>query len=314
MLRRRTSRREFLATAGVLAAGSLVPRVSGEAKAMRLGGPIFVKSDDPAVLAKAHRDLGYRAAYAPADLSVTDKDRIAATVREFARQDVVIAEVGAWKNMLDPDPEKRKSNVTYVTERLALAEALGARNCVDIAGSYDPKVWYGENPKNLSQEFFDATVENCRKLIDTVNPQRTFFSIEMMPWSLPSTPEEYVRLVKAVNRKAFGVHLDVCNTMNSPARFYNNSEVIRDCFRKLGPWIKSCHAKDLQWGPGVQVCIQEVVPGTGLIDYKTYLRELSQLPQDAPLMLEHLHSEAEYTRGREYIQGVAKSLGLSFGA
>jgi hypothetical protein len=32
---------------------------------MRLGGPIFVKSDDPAVLAKAHRDLGYRAAYAP---------------------------------------------------------------------------------------------------------------------------------------------------------------------------------------------------------------------------------------------------------
>ena len=30
-------------------------------------------------------------------------------------------------------------------------------------------------------------------------------------------------------------------------------------------------------------------------------------------MLEHLHSEEEYTRGREYIQGVAKSAGLSFG-
>jgi hypothetical protein len=44
----------------------------------------------------------------PSDLSVTDKDRIAGLVREFARQDVVIAEVGAWKNMLDPDPEKRR--------------------------------------------------------------------------------------------------------------------------------------------------------------------------------------------------------------
>jgi sugar phosphate isomerase/epimerase len=308
------SRRKFLGAAGAVAAGSFLPRAFAVAKPMRLGGPIFVKSDDPAVLAKAHRDLGYRAAYAPADLSVTDKDRIAATVKEFARQDVVIAEVGAWKNMLDPDPEKRKSNLAYVTQRLALAEALGARNCVDIAGSYDPKVWYGENPKNLSQEFFDATVENCRKLIDAVKPQRTFFSIEMMPWSLPSTPEEYVRLVKAVDRKAFGVHMDVCNTMSSPARFYNNSEIIRDCFRKLGPWIKSCHAKDLQWGPGVQVCIQEVIPGTGLIDYKTYLGELSQLGHDAPLMLEHLHSEADYTQGREYIQGVAHSLGLSFDA
>jgi sugar phosphate isomerase/epimerase len=280
---------------------------------MRLGGPVFVKTDDPALLAKAHRDLGYRAAYAPADLSVNDKERIAAMVKEFARQDVAIAEVGAWKNMLDPDPEKRRQNMNYVTEKLALADLLGARNCVDIAGSYDPNLWYAQNPKNLSAEFFDATVENCRKLIDAVKPTRTFFSIEMMPWSLPSNPDEYVRLVRAVDRKAFGVHLDVCNTMNSPQRFYNNSAGISECFAKLGPWIKSCHAKDLKWGPGVQVWIQEVIPGTGLIDYRTYLRELSQLGTDAPLMLEHLHSEEEYTQGRHYIQGVAKSLGLSFG-
>jgi sugar phosphate isomerase/epimerase len=272
-----------------------------------------VDSGDPAVLAKAHRDLGYRAAYAPRDLSLTETDRIAGLVKEFARQDVVIAEVGAWKNMLDPDSEKRRSNMTYVTEKLALAEVLGARNCVDIAGSYDPNVWYGENPRNLSQEFFDATVENCRKLLDAVKPRRTFFSIEMMPWSLPTSPDEYVRLIKAVDRKAFGVHLDVCNTMNSPVRLYNNSAGIRECFSKLGPWIKSCHAKDLKWGPGVQVWIQEVVPGTGLIDYKTYLQELSGLGTDAPLMLEHLHSEEEYTKGREYIQGVARSMGLSFG-
>ncbi len=176
---------------------------------MRLGGPIFVKSDDPAVLAKAHRDLGYRAAYAPGDFSVNDTDRIAGLVKEFARQDVAIAEVGAWKNMLDPDPVKRKDNVTYVTGKLALAEMLGARNCVDIAGSYDPNVWFGQNPGNLSQGFVDATVENCRKLIDAVKPKRTFFSIEMMPWSFPTDPDEYVKLVKAVDRKAFGVHLDV---------------------------------------------------------------------------------------------------------
>jgi sugar phosphate isomerase/epimerase len=306
-------RREFLWKSAATAAGAMAERAGAFQKPMRLGGPVFVKSQDPAVLAKAHRDLGYRAAYAPADLSVTDTDRIAGLIKEFARQDVVFAEVGAWKNMLDPDPEKRRSNITYVTERLALAEALGARNCVDIAGSYDPDVWYGENPKNLSQEFFDATVENCRKLIDAVKPQRTFFTVEMMPWSIPTGPDDYIRLIKAVDRKAFGVHLDVCNTMNSPVRLYNNAAGIRECFSKLRPWIKSCHAKDLKWGPGVQVWIQEVIPGTGLVDYKTYLRELSLLGVDAPLMLEHLHGEEEYSKGREYIQGVAQSLGLSFG-
>jgi sugar phosphate isomerase/epimerase len=283
-------------------------------KPMRLGGPVFVNSDDPTVLAKAHRALGYRAAYAPSDLLVKDQDRITALVREFASQDVVIAEVGAFRNMLDPDPEKRRENIAWVTERLAIAELLGARNCVDIAGSYNPDVWYGQNPKNLSREFLDATVENCRKLIDAVKPQRTLFSIEMMPWSLPSGPDEYLTLIKAVDRKAFGVHLDVCNTMYSPARLYQNSDVIRECFAKLGRWIASCHAKDLQWGPGVQMYVQEVIPGTGMIDYKTYLRELSHLPVDAPLMLEHLHSEEEYTKGRQYIQDVARSLGLSFAA
>lgn len=283
------------------------------AKPMRLGGPVFVKSDDPAVLAKAHSDLGYRAAYAPAEMDVKDSDRIAAWVKEFANQGVAIAEVGAFRNILDPDPEKRRRNLAWVTERLALAEQLGARNCVDIAGSYHPDVWYGPNPRNMSREFFDATVENCRKLIDAVKPRRTVFTIEMMPWSLPTGPDEYLDLIKAVDRKAFGVHLDVCNTMNSPVRVYNNGSVIRECFRKLGQWIASCHAKDLQWGPGVQMYLQEVVPGTGVIDYKTYLTELSALPVDAPLMLEHLHSEDEYTRGRKYIQGVAESLGLSFG-
>jgi len=99
--------------------------------------------------------------------------------------------------------------------------------------------------------------------------------------------DEYLTLIKAIDRKAFGVHLDVCNTMSSPARLYNNGAVIHECFAKLGPWIICCHAKDLQWGPGYQV--------------------------DAPLMPEHLRNEVEYTKGREYIPGVARAPGLSFG-
>jgi sugar phosphate isomerase/epimerase len=315
-----TSRRSFLTKAGAAAAGaiafnasSLVSASAAAAKPMRLGGPIFVKSDDPAVLAKAHRDLGYRAAYAPGNLKVDETDRIAALIKEFARLDVTIAEVHAFNNTLDPNPDKRRKNLAFATDRLALAELLGARNCVNITGTYNPNIWYGQNPGDITQEFMDAAVENCRKIIDAVKPQRTVYSIEMVPWIWPTNPDEYLNLIKAVDRKALGVHLDVCNTMYSPARLYNNGAVIRECFQKLGSKIASCHAKDLNWGPGVQVNIQEVIPGTGLIDYKTYLRELSQLPVDAPLLMEHLNSAEEYTQGREYIQGVARSIGLSFG-
>ncbi|HXA49637.1 MAG TPA: TIM barrel protein, partial [Candidatus Acidoferrum sp.] len=191
-------------------------------------------------------------------------------------------------------------------------EAVGARCCVDIAGSYNAEIWYGMHPKNLSREFFDATVENCRRVIDAVRPKRTRFTIEMMPWNLPDGPDAYVELIRAVARPAFAVHLDVCNVINSPKRFYESGEVIRECFRKLGPSIASCHAKDLQWVPEYNVHFAEVVPGRGQVDYRAYLTELARLPHDAPLMLEHLKSAAEYDEGRVWIRKVGADSGVEF--
>jgi sugar phosphate isomerase/epimerase len=276
---------------------------SAAARPVRLGGPVFLKSDDPRELAKEHRRLGYAAAYCP-------NGNPAEIKKAFAAEDVVIAEVGAWKNMLDPDAQRRRDNLRYVTERLQFAEAVGARCCVDIAGSFDPDLWYGPNPKNLSKDFFDATVENCRSVIDQVKPKNTKFSIEMMPWSLPDGPDSYVKLIRAVDREAFGVHLDVCNVINSPDRYYRNSEVIAECFSKLRPWILSCHAKDLAWETKGEynVHFQETIPGRGKINYATYLTELISV--DAPLMMEHLKTSEDYLEAASYIRRVARQSGV----
>ena len=148
--------------------------------------------------------------------------------------------------------------------------------------------------------------------MDAVKPRATKFSIEMMGWSLPDGPDAYLKLIRAVDRPAFAVHMDVCNAVNSPARFYGNAEFTRECFAKLGRWIVSCHAKDLAFIPEYNVHFREVVPGRGEIDYATYLREVSRLPVDAPLMLEHLQTPEEYTEGREYIRSVGARIGIAF--
>jgi len=280
-------------------------------KPVRLGGPIFLKSEDPAELAREHRSLGYSAAYCPA-AELKDTARIQAIQTAFAKENVTIAEVGAWVNMLDPDSAKRRANLEYVTSRLALAEAVGARCCVDIAGSFNAEYWYGADSKNLSKEFLDATVENCRHIIDAVKPKRTLFTIEMMPWSIPNGPDSYLQLIRAVDRKALGVHMDVCNAVNSPERFYNNGALIDELFAKLGRWIASCHAKDLAWIPEYNVHFKEVIPGRGVMDYKAYLRNVAALGVDAPLMLEHLSTAQEYDEGRAWIQKQAAEIGVKF--
>jgi sugar phosphate isomerase/epimerase len=309
-------RRSFLAAATATAA-LLSSRARARAAApvpparIRLGGPIFVKSDDPEELARAHRAKGYRAAYCP-KVPLDDREKLKDLERAFARHDVAIAEVGRWVNLLDQDLEKRRQNLATVTEGLALAEAVGARCCVDIAGSFSTTSWFGPHPDNLSPRFFDAAVENARKIIDAVKPTRTVFTYEMMAWSLPDSPDACLRMIAAVDRKAFAVHLDPCNLINSPERNYRSREVIRECYEKLGPRIASVHAKDLAWDVEYAVHFREVRIGLGGIDYAAFLDQHARHAPDVPLMLEHLSTEAEYDAARDQVKAVGTRIGLGF--
>ena len=278
---------------------------------MRLGGPVFEKTDDPRELAKAHRKMGYRAAYCPkADLN--DAARIREISDAFAAEDVVIAEVGAWCNMIDLDLDVRKKNVDHVIERLALADEVGALCCVNIAGSFNPDDWAGPHPENVTTRAFELIMETIRKIIDAVKPKRTKFAIEMMQWVIPDSPESYVELLLAVNHPALAVHLDPTNLINCPRRYFDTTSVIRECFERLGDKVVSCHAKDVILHDGAIVHLDEIMPGKGKLDYREYLTQLSLLPHEPPLMIEHLRTPEEYGEARNHIMEVADVLGLSF--
>jgi len=294
------------------AAGALASRPSESLRPLRLGGPVFAGTSDPEELALAHRKLGYRAAYCP-KVELRDTDRSRDISRAYATHDVVIAEVGRWCNLLDADPGKRRENLKAVTDGLALAETIGARCCVNIAGSYNPDVWYGPHPDNLSNRFFDAAVENARAIIDAVKPKRAKFCYEMMGWAIPDSPDSYLKLIRAVDRDGFGVHLDLCNLVNSPVRFYRNAVLLADCLDKLGPWIVSSHAKDLVWDVEMNVHFREVPAGSGQMDYAAWLRGIAGLDHEVPLMLEHCANEAEYDKARQYLLDLGKKIGVSFG-
>jgi len=277
---------------------------------MRLGVSLNTKLTDPDAIARAYVEAGYTAAVCP-PVSLDQPERIKAIREAFARHDVMLAEVGIWNNMLHPDPDQRAANIAANVEVLAIAEEVGVRCCVNIAGSFDPERWDGPHPNNLSAEAFDLTVQNVRHIIDAVKPKRAFYSLETMPWVIPDSIEIYLKLIDAIDRPRFAVHLDPVNMINCPARFYDNADILRDCFMKLGPWIVSCHAKDIQMRGILTVHLDEVRPGLGALDYGVFLSELNRLSGDVPLLLEHLPEE-EYPLARDYIFGVAERIGVSF--
>ncbi|MHC5053490.1 MAG: sugar phosphate isomerase/epimerase family protein [Planctomycetota bacterium] len=278
---------------------------------MRLGGPVFEKRDGPDEWAVAVGRLDYGAAYCPVDESADD-----ATVRAYekaaADAGIVIAEVGAWSNPLSPDEATAKAAREKCTAKLALADRIGARCCVNVAGSREER-WAGPSALDLTDEAFGMIVELVRGFVDEVKPTRTYYTVEAMPWMYPDSPDSYVRLIEAVDRERFAVHLDPANWISSPQRFFGNANLIRESFAKLGKWIRSCHAKDVALGRELPVHLDEVRPGEGGLDYGAFLRELAKLPADTPLMLEHLKTAEEYAAAAEHIRSVARKEVIEIG-
>jgi sugar phosphate isomerase/epimerase len=277
---------------------------------MRLGAPVFVDVMTPDHWIAALKREHYGAAYCP-----VSADADAATIRAYAKAaekaDVVIAEVGAWSNPLSADEATRTAALEKCQIQLVLADEIGARCCVNIAGSRG-EPWDGPHPANLTDETFDMIVETVRAIIDAVKPRRTYYTLEPMPWMYPDTADSYLRLIAAIDRSRFGVHVDVVNVINSPQRYFDNAAIIREWFAKLGPYIKSCHAKDTLLSTKLTTHLDEVRPGLGYLDYGTLLRELNKLDPDTPLMIEHLHAEEDYRLSAEYIRGVVDEVGLAF--
>jgi sugar phosphate isomerase/epimerase len=299
-----------LAAATVLASSSAVKAVTKVEKSpVRLGGPVFEKYKDPAAWVAALKKLGYSAAYCPLGADASD-DVVKAYEKAAKEANIIIAEVGAWSNPISPDEKTRKEALEKCRQQLHLADRIGARCGVNLAGSRGEK-WDGPSEKNFTDETFDMIVETTRGIIDDVNPIRTYFTLETMPWAYPDSADSYLSLFKAIDRKQFAVHLDPVNLVCSPQRYYGNSDLIRECFAKLGPYIKSCHGKDILLQVKLTTHLDEVRPGLGGLDYATFLKELSKRP-DVPLMLEHLPNAEEYRLAAEYVRSVGKKAGVSF--
>lgn len=275
---------------------------------MRLGGPIFAKYADSESWIAAIKAKGYRAAYCPIGPEADD-----ATVRAYASAaasaNIVIAETGAWSNPLSPDPAQAAAAREKCKSMLALAERIGARCCVNITGSRGA-TWDGPHPLNLTPETFDMIVQVTRDIIDAVRPTRTFYTLETMPWMFPDSADSYLELIRAIDRKAFGVHFDPVNLICSPRAYFDNAAMIRDFCAKLGGHIRSCHAKDILLSERMTTHLDEVLAGTGMLCYRTFLTELAKLDADTPLMLEHLSREDEYDQAAAHIRSVAAELAI----
>lgn len=275
---------------------------------MRLGGAVELPYKDPEEWVKIVKELRYSAVLAPVDHKSGTEER-AAYKNAASEADLLIGEVGVWRNCLSTNDTERRNAMEYAKAQLDLADELHACCCVNIIGSAS-EIWDGFSEKNYSEDFYALAVDSVREIIDAVDPKNTFYTIEPMPWMVPDSPEAYLKLIKDVGREAFAVHLDFVNMINCPERYCRHIDFIGHCFDLLGPYIKSIHGKDVIMEQAYTTLIHETRPGGGVIDYRKILPMVERLGPDTPLFVEHLSGHDEYKLVSSFVRSKGEEAGI----
>ena len=105
--------------------------------------------------------------------------------------------------------------------------------------------------------------------------------------------------------------IDPVNLVCSPQRYARNADLIRDFVETLGPRIRSCHAKDILLRDTLTTHLDEVAPGEGGLDYRTFLGEVARLDPDMPVRIEHLPGKEAFRLAADHIRSVAGEIGAA---
>ena len=271
---------------------------------MLLGGTVAGKFSGPEEWEQLLIRSCFKAVTAPFNMH-TPRKETEAYLAACDRHGVMIAEIGVWKNLFDPDPAAAAEAKAYAEGQLALADELGIPCCVNIAGTDSAAGWDAADPSNFTDETYERIIRSVREIIDRVEPRRAFYCLEPMPWMIPDSPEVYLQLIRDVDRPQFAAHMDFVNMINCPRRYLAPEMFVEECFGELAPFIKSTHIKDSRMHPtNLTTILEECSPKIlKILDEK--------LPADAPVLLEHMTTFEEYDKAYHYLAETAAKNGIS---
>lgn len=276
---------------------------------MRLGVSTSFTHSSPEDWLEKNKNLKLKSVVFPVSFDA-DESLIQQYAKLAVENDITIAEVGIWRNTLSADSDERKKMTEYAINQLRLADKIGAKCCVNVAGTPHGLRWDGGYRKNFDAQTRKEIIRMVRTIIDEASPVNTTFSLESMPWMVPTGPDDYLQLIDEIERDAFSVHLDFINMINSAERYFFIDEFMDECLEKLGNRIVSCHLKDIKLLDDYTFQLRECAPGEGVLDTKKYIEKLNALNPEMPVIIEHLNSDEAYVESVKYVQNLCAGKGI----
>jgi sugar phosphate isomerase/epimerase len=283
---------------------------------VRLAGYLSYKDgDDIGNNVRVIAEKGFHAAIAGVDPWNSARDSVVRELKSALKQhDVVIFEVGGYRNLLHTDEKIRRENCKHIARCLETAEKIGCPMVGTISGSRNPEGnQYGDNyavhPDNWTMDTWNLLLKSLRQILEDTVGIKAAIGMEAQVTTNIDGPLSHKRLMEDMGNDRVKVNLDPTNMVHLHNHFHT-TELINECFDLLGEDIFGCHAKDTYVLPHSQtVHVQEVCPGRGNLDYETYLVRLSHMKWARALLPEHIPAD-QFDEAYAYIRKVAAKVGV----
>lgn len=213
---------------------------------------------------------------------------------------------GYWQCLVHPDEGKRHEAVTVLQAALKIAGWLGARSIDTGPGSLNPRGPWFPHPDNWTATARRQLIRSLRECVSAAEDAGVYLGLEAHQLVTLATPEIVRDVLDAVDSEWIRSDLDPANWITLETAFDTGPAIDR-MFDVLGTHVISGHAKDSRIEDRLTIHIDACSPGTGTLDFKTYLRRMEALDPSYPLIVEGASFE-QWPKAAAYLHEIAAEL------
>ena len=263
-------------------------------------------------IAKRVRELGFSGVFT----RFRENDPFETTTSQCHRVRDVLADegirmyqtTGYWQCLIHPDETERKKAVRTVQEALRVAGDIGARGIDTGPGSMDPTGPWNPHPDNWSLKSKEQLIKSLTECAKAAADNQVYLSLEGHQLVVLENEDVTKEILDAVGSPWVRSDLDPANWITLKT-VYRTGEALDRIFDVLGKHIVSGHAKDIILTNAHTLHLPTCAPGTGMLDFKTYIRRMEELDPEYPLITEGTQ-ESELPAVSEFLHRTAAELGI----
>lgn len=248
------------------------------------------------------------------------------TIRDaFRKANLPIVAISGYINLVHPDLAQRKDNIDYLKTLLKFARDLGTPYVISETGTYNRESDWVFDPKNATEEAYQEIKGIISELAAYAHAHNAVFLVENYIQNIIGSVDQLLRLFADVQSPGLGLLLDPTNYFTDRNIDDVDGELNR-IFNALGARVKIAHAKDIKRAENTGEkhaaidaseahsfrgagAVELPAPGLGVLNYDLYLKRLSDMYPNIPIIIEHL-DEADVPRAKKFLDDKLLALGV----